>query len=139
LGTPIRGNWGVEMIKGVLVGLSLVLNTAVEPYQPQFGPEAARLQMSPQQKNAVIQPLLHSATDCVVRTVAGNPKFRVSLPPGDINELIVSSMETCLEQMRALIDAHDRLFGEGTGEAFFMGPYLEILPKAVARQVKGLP
>ena len=41
--------------------------------------------------------------------------------------------------MRALIEAHDRLFGEGTGEAFFMGPYLEILPKAVTRQVKGLP
>ena len=46
------------MIKGVLFGLSLVLNTAVEPYQPQLAPEAERLQMSAQQKNAVIQPLL---------------------------------------------------------------------------------
>lgn len=137
--TQIRGNLGGEMIKGVLVSLSLVLNTAVEPYQPQLGPEAARLQMSAQQKNAAIQPLLRSATDCVVRTVARHPKFQISLPPGDINELIVSSMETCLEQMRAMIDAHDRLFGEGTGEAFFMGPYLEILPRAVTRQVKGSP
>ena len=127
------------MIKGVLFGLSLVLNTAVEPYQPPLGPEAVRLQMSVQQKNAVIQPLLHSATDCIVRTVSSDPKFQVNLPPGDINELIVSAMETCLEQMRAMIDAHDRLFGEGTGEAFFMGPYLEILPKAVIRQVKGSP
>ena len=127
------------MIKGVLFGLSLVLNTAVEPYQPQLAPEAARLQMSPQQKNAVIQPLLRSATDCVVRAVAGDPKFRVNLPPADINDLIVSSMEACLEPMRAMIDAHDRLFGDGTGEAFFMGPYLEILPRAVTRQVKGLP
>jgi hypothetical protein len=127
------------MIKGVLFGLSLVLNTAVEPYQPPLGPEAVRLQMSVQQKNAVIQPLLHSATDCIVRTVASDPKFQVNLPPGDINELIVSAMETCLEQMRAMIDAHDRLFGEGTGEAFFMGPYLEILPRAVTRQVKGSP
>ena len=127
------------MIKGVLVSLSLVLNTAVEPYQPQLGPEASRLQMSTQQKNAVIQTLLHSATDCVVRTVASDPKFQFNLSPGDINELIVSSMETCLEQMRAMIDAHDRLFGEGTGEAFFMGSYLEILPRAVTRQVKGSP
>ena len=127
------------MIKGVLFGLSLVLNTAVEPYQPPLGPEAVRLQMSVQQKNAVIQPLLHSATDCIARTVSSDPKFQVNLPPGDINELIVSAMETCLEQMRAMIDAHDRLFGEGTGEAFFMGPYLEILPKAVIRQVKGTP
>ena len=127
------------MIKGVLFGLSLVLNTAVEPYQPPLGPEAVRLQMSVQQKNAVIQPLLHSATDCIARTVASDPKFQVNLPPGDINELIVAAMETCLEQMRAMIDAHDRLFGEGTGEAFFMGPYLEILPRAVTRQVKGSP
>ncbi|HET7679925.1 MAG TPA: hypothetical protein VFK79_07295 [Xanthobacteraceae bacterium] len=125
------------MIKGVLFGLSLVVNAAFEPYQPQLEPEAARLQMSVQQKNAVIQPLLRTATDCIVRAVARDPKFQATLPPGDINELIVSSMEGCVEPMRAMIDAHDRLFGEGTGEAFFMGPYLEILPKAVTRQVKG--
>ncbi len=127
------------MIKGVLFGLSLVLNTAFEPHQPQLDPDHARLQMSVQQKHAAIQPLLRTATDCVVRAVASDPKFQVTLPPGDINELIVSSMEGCVEPMRAMIDAHDRLFGEGTGEAFFMGPYLEILPKAVTRQVKGTP
>jgi hypothetical protein len=125
------------MIKGALLGLSLVLNTAVEPYQPPLEPEAARLQMSLQQKNAVIQPLMRSATDCVVRAVSSNAAFQVSMQPGEINELIVSAMEGCVEQMRAMIDAHDRLFGEGSGEAFFMGPYLEILPKAVTRQVKG--
>ena len=30
-----------------------------------------------------------------------------------------------------MIDAYDRYYGEGTGEAFFMGPYLDVLPKAV--------
>ena len=34
------------------------------------------------------------------------------------------------------VDAHDRLFGHGSGEAFFMGPYLEVLPAAVSKQVK---
>lgn len=125
------------MIKGALFGLSLVLYAAVEPYQPPIEPDAARLQMSPLQKNAVIQPLMRSATDCIVRAVSSDPKFRVSMAPGEINELIVGSMEVCLQPMRAMIDAYDRLFGEGTGEAFFMGPYLEILPKAVTRQVKG--
>jgi hypothetical protein len=125
------------MIQGALFGLSLVLNTAVEPYQPPLEPGAARIQMSQQQKNAVIQPLMRSATDCIVRAVSGNPKFQVGMEPADINELIVFSMEGCLEAMRAMIAAHDRLFGEGSGEAFFMGPYLEILPKAVTRQVKG--
>ncbi len=30
-----------------------------------------------------------------------------------------------------MIDTYDRYYGEGTGEAFFMGPYLDVLPKAV--------
>jgi hypothetical protein len=127
------------IIKGALFGLSLVLNTAVEPYQPQLEPDAARMQMSLPQKNAVIQPLMRSATDCIVHAVSANPTFQSGMPPGQINDLIVSSMETCVDKMRAMIEAHDRLFGEGSGEAFFMGPYLEILPKAVTRQVKGTP
>lgn len=127
------------MIKAALFGLSLVLNTAVEPYQPPLESEAARFQMSPQQKNAVIQPLMRTATDCIVRAVSTDPKFHATVQPGEINELIVLSMEACLQPMRAMIDAYDRLFGEGAGDAFFMGPYLEILPKAVTRQVKGMP
>jgi hypothetical protein len=30
-----------------------------------------------------------------------------------------------------MIDAYDHYYGEGSGEAFFMGPYLDVLPKAV--------
>jgi hypothetical protein len=127
------------IIQGALFSLSLVLNTAVEPYQPQLEPDAARIQMSLQQKQAVIQPLTHSATECVVQAVAGNPAFRISMRSSEINELIVASMEICGDKMRAMIEGYDRLFGEGTGEAFFMGPYLEILPRAVTRQVKGNP
>lgn len=125
------------MIKAALIGLSLVLNTAVEPYQPPLEPEAARMQLSLQQKNAIIQPLMRAATDCIARTIAADAKFQSAMPPEAINELIVSAMETCVEPMRAMIETHDRLFGEGSGEAFFMGPYLEVLPKAVTRQVKG--
>jgi hypothetical protein len=35
-----------------------------------------------------------------------------------------------------MIDAHDRLYGIGSGEAFLLGPYLDVLPSAVAKQVK---
>jgi len=123
--------------KAALVGVSLLLNAAVEPYQPPLDGDAARLQMSPQQKMAVLAPLMHSATDCVVHAVTGNPKFQTGMQPGEINDLIVSSMEGCVDAMRVMIDAHDRLFGQGSGEAFFMGPYLDTLPRAVTRQVKG--
>jgi len=125
------------MIAGAFLGLSLVVTVAVEPFQLPLGAAAARMQMSLQQKNAVIGPLMRSATDCIVRAVAADPRFRSAMKPGDLNELIVASIDICVEPMRAMIDAHDRLFGEGSGEAFFMGPYLDVLPAAVTRQVRG--
>jgi hypothetical protein len=38
--------------------------------------------------------------------------------------------------MRAMIEAHDRIYGEGSGETFFMGPYLDMLPVTVIKAVK---
>ncbi len=37
--------------------------------------------------------------------------------------------------MRAMIDAYDSHFGAGTGEPFFSGPYLDVLPTAVGKWV----
>ena len=31
-----------------------------------------------------------------------------------------------------MIEAYDRYFGAGEGEAFFIGPYLDVLPTAVS-------
>ena len=45
-------------------------------------------------------------------------------------------MESCADAMRSMIEAHDKLFGQGSGEAFFMGPYLEVLPAAVTKWVR---
>lgn len=124
------------MIVGSAIGLSLVIAVAIESPHASLSDSAVRMQMSSQQKSAVIQPLMRSATDCIVRAVAADPKFQSSMSPGAINELIVASMSVCIEPMRAMIEAHDRLYGEGSGQAFFMGPYLEVLPAAVSRQVR---
>ena len=35
-----------------------------------------------------------------------------------------------------MIDAHNRMYGDGSGEAFLLGPYLDVLPAALVRQVK---
>jgi hypothetical protein len=35
-----------------------------------------------------------------------------------------------------MINAHDRMYGYGSGEAFLLGPYLDVLPSAVVRQVR---
>jgi len=52
---------------------------------------------------------------------------------------IVASMPSCVAPVRAMIDAYDRYYGDGTGEAFFMGPYLDVLPKAVVEGSKQNP
>jgi hypothetical protein len=121
-----------------LLSLSLAVNVTYEP--EDLAPNSytrALSQMSPQQKFASLRPLVRSATDCVVRAIEADPRLARSKAPDDMNELIVSSMAPCAEAMRSMIEAHDRLFGEGSGEAFFMGPYLEGLPLTINKLVKG--
>ena len=126
------------MLAAALLTLSLAVNTTYEPEDLAPNSYARALnQMSPQQKFATLRPLVRSATDCVVRAVESDPRFSRSTAPADMNELIVSSMAPCADAMRSMIEAHDRLFGEGSGEAFFMGPYLEGLPLTINKMVKG--
>ena len=54
-----------------------------------------------------------------------------SLRGAEFNNLIVESVPSCVDALRSMIDAYDRLFGDGAGETFFMGPYLDGLPAAV--------
>ena len=117
------------MILAKLAGAALVVSVATGP---MIEPNGAALQrMSMQQKNAALQPLLRSATECIARTVAADPGFRREAPNENLGDLIVASVPSCIAPVRAMIDAYDRYFGEGTGEAFFMGPYLDVLPGAV--------
>ena len=128
------------MLLAALVGLSLVSNASFDPQlTAPIGLAAIQsgAQMSPHQKAAVLRPLIRSANDCVAHAVAANPRFRRDEDASEVNELIVVSMDACIDAMRAMISAHDRLFGDGSGEAFFMGPYLDILPATVNKLVNG--
>ena len=126
------------MILGPLVAASLVLTVAVDA-ATQTPLAAFGHELSPQKKDLAMRPLVQSATDCVVRNVSADPRLPKSLRAGDIRELIVSSMTPCANAMRAMIEEHDRLFGSGSGEAFFMGPYLKYLPTSVDTAVKATP
>ena len=121
------------MLLAPLAGAVLVMSIATGPaVEPQGSPA----QMSAQQKNAVMQPLVRSASECIARAVAGDPRFGKELP-SDLGDLIVASIPTCVRPVRAMIDGYDRYFGEGTGEAFFMGPYLDVLPTVVSKWTGG--
>jgi len=111
------------MILAPLVGTAFLIAVATDP----LNDSTAAASLSPQQKFAKTEPLVRSATDCIVRAVAADPRYATA----QLGDLIVNSMPSCLAPVRAMIDAYDRYYGEGMGEAFFMGLYLDVLPKAV--------
>ena len=128
------------MIFAALVAASLIVPAATDAgasWPPPNDHAGASLRhMSVQQKRAVVRPLVNSANECIAHKVSVDPRFTTLVHAGDVNDLIVESVPSCLDAVRAMIDAHDRLFGEGAGETFFMGPYLDALPGAVHELVK---
>jgi hypothetical protein len=113
------------MILAPLFGTSLLVAVATGPLDDPMGVT----HLSPREKNAATQSLVRSATDCIVHAVVANPHYTANAP--DLGDLIVQSMPSCVTPVRAMIDAYDEYYGEGSGESFFMGPYLDVLPKLV--------
>jgi hypothetical protein len=124
------------MVLETLFGMSLVLNVSLESQMALTSDPPSWLQMSVRQKDAALLPLVHRATDCVVHKVLADPRYSHTMRPGDVNDLIVDSISACRRPVRAMIDAHDRMYGVGSGEAFLLGPYLDVLPSAVVQQVR---
>lgn len=119
------------MMLAPLFGAALVVAVATDPLNDMTG----KANISAQEKVAATELLVRSATECIVRAVVADPRYGTK-PAAELGDLIVNSMPSCLTPVRAMIDAYDRYYGEGTGEAFFMGDYLDVLPKAVAAGAK---
>ena len=124
------------MIVTSLLGLSLVLNVSLDTQMPMPTGAPAWAQISVRQKESALLPLVLRATDCIVRKVSADRRYNNDIRAADINDLIVNSISACARPVRAMIDAHNRMYGDGSGEAFLLGPYLDVLPAALVRQVK---
>jgi hypothetical protein len=119
------------MLLAPLFGTALVVAVATDP----LNDSSAVTGLSAQEKLAKTEPLVRSATDCIVHAVVADPRYATA----QLGDLIVASMPSCIAPVRAMIDAYDHYYGDGTGEAFFMGPYLDVLPKAVTARAKKEP
>jgi len=119
------------MILPHLAAATLVVAVATGPL---VEPPVSRLSL--QQRDAATRIFMRSATECIVRNVAADNRFRKDEPAANLGDLIVDAVPHCLTPVRAMIDAHDRYFGEGSGEMFFMGAYLDALPDAVIKAIK---
>jgi hypothetical protein len=119
------------MILAPLVGTAMLIAVATGPLDDPMGLD----HLSPRQKDAATDTLVKSATDCIVHAVFTNPRYSAT-GTADLGDLIVASMPSCVTPVRAMIDGYDQYYGEGSGEAFFMGPYLDALPKFVVEAGK---
>ncbi len=117
------------MILPALTGAALLVLTAATP-DVDLGQMRAHL--THQERTAAVQPFITRATECVARSVASDPR---SSDASKLGDLIVDSMPACADLMRSMIDTYDTYFGDGTGEAFFSGPYLDVLPTAISKLV----
>jgi len=122
------------MILAALVAASLVVPISIDRTMP--GMLSPGTTMSPELKEATIRPLVSSATECIARTVSADPRFRVFKNGVEFNSLIVESVPSCVDLLRDMIDTYDRIYGDGAGETYFMGPYLDGLPDAVSKRIK---
>jgi len=118
------------MLVQPLAGMLLIVLVAAGP---AFEPDHSVGHLSPQQKSAAMQPLVRSATECITRAVGADPRLGKATP--GLGDLIVDAVPSCRNEVRAMIDAFDHYFGGGSGETFFMGPYLDALPTAVSKAV----
>ena len=114
------------MILAPLFGAAMVIAVATGPLDDPMGLD----HLSPRQKSVATETLVRSATDCIAHAVFANPRYSTT-GTAALGDLIVASLPSCVRPVRAMIDGYDQYYGEGSGEAFFMGPYLDALPKLV--------
>lgn len=124
------------MILETVFGLSFIVNASLDrqipaPIDPDPPP-----QISVRQRDAALLPLIHRATACILKQVNADPRIDDGLRSDEMNDLILGAMVTCDRPLRAVIDTHDRMYGRGSGEAFLLGPYLDVLPATIVRQVR---
>ena len=109
--------------------LSLAPLEASAQSAPQMAPGPAPL--TDGQKREFDRSYVQAATDCIARAISAN-SVAVEHALGERwSEALEATGATCREHLIRMVAQHDRLYGEGTGEAFLKGAYFSDLPRAL--------
>ncbi|KQP54939.1 hypothetical protein ASG40_11000 [Methylobacterium sp. Leaf399] len=114
-------------MKAVL--LSLVTVVALTP-PVQAGPRV------PGSAHEMLLPLEQAATACFAETVAANPRSMAFARAGRWYEAASVTGFLCRPEVDAMVGAHDRLYGRGTGNRFFKNAYARHLGQQLADRLK---
>jgi hypothetical protein len=93
------------------------------------------------ERSALESASVKAASDCVAAGALNNPNITTLYRENRLREVtnwIVLQSSACDNQLTAMRLLHDRLYGEGTGQAFLRGDYLADLPRAVGERLKVL-
>lgn len=87
---------------------------------------------------AVLAPLRQAATDCFAETVMANPGAMNHARAGRWYQAAGVIGFLCRPEVDAMVLAHDRAYGPGTGDRYFKGAYARHLDQQLAARVQPL-
>lgn len=85
---------------------------------------------------ATLAPLRQAATDCFAETVMANPGAMNHARAGRWYQAAGVIGFLCRPEVDAMVLAHDRLFGSGTGERYFKSAYARHLDQQLAARIQ---
>ena len=116
--------------------IAVTLFVGPEPMEKSPPPQLSSLE-----KAAKVATFVRATTDCIINAVKKDP--RNVIPESNLVDMIQAAFAgPCRITALHMVTEYDDYFGYGRGEKFFIGPYLDALPKAVqdAREkATGLP
>jgi hypothetical protein len=80
-----------------------------------------------------------AATDCVAAAALNNSEITTFYQENRLREVtnwVVLRSSACDNPLNAMRLLHDRIYGQGTGQTFLRGDYLDDLPRAVGERIK---
>lgn len=86
-------------------------------------------------RRRLVLPSVREATDCIARETLNEPGIEGATRPGQFRAALAQPMRRCADEVDTMISAHDQVYYPGYGEAFFQGPYLQDLVRAIQRRI----
>lgn len=101
-----------------------------------WGAAAEAAGRNPDHPHRVMSPLEIAATDCFAETVLANPAALRHARAGRWYEAAGITGFLCRPEVDAMIQAHDRLYGRGTGARYFQTAYTRHLGQQLADRLQ---
>ncbi|GEP00124.1 hypothetical protein [Methylobacterium haplocladii] len=114
----------------LLSGLAVILVT--------MGAQARPEPRVPGKPHPIMAPVEQAATDCFAETVMANPKATGLARAGRWYDAAGVIGFLCRPEVSRMVQAHDRLYGPGTGDRYFKGAYARHLDKQLEARLQPL-